>query len=104
MNKNFVWPQRVAISGLPFYLMGWRNTQFDLVDINDIGEPTYRLESYKLFGLITIVGVTIHKREGEWGIYPDDNSAIFKKCNNSLLPTGSYRCERHSLDCAVYSL
>jgi len=62
------WPQQIRMSGLPFMLQGWNNVYYKTSDISD-GCPVYRLDSYNLYWLISIIGVRIMRIDGVWVIW-----------------------------------
>lgn len=59
------YPNHIRVRGLPFMLQGWNTTFYKTEKLSE-GCPIYRLDGYKLYFLIDIVGVTIKMRNGKW--------------------------------------
>lgn len=63
-------PTQIRVSGLPFMLQGWNNT-YRSTSMTTDECPIYRLDSYRLYGLIPIIGVTIFRKNGVWMLQRD---------------------------------
>jgi hypothetical protein len=57
------YPDKLKVSGLPFFLHGWNNTYYKTKATSE-GCPVYRLDPYVLYWLIPIVGVRLLKYKG----------------------------------------
>lgn len=58
-------PNKIRVSGLPFMLQGWNNVYIKTGEMSD-DCPVYKLDSYTLYGVFPIIGVSIFRRNGIW--------------------------------------
>lgn len=82
-------PKSITVSGFPLIQMGWNEVYKRTNNISD-GKPTYRLDSYILYGfLVGIIGVTISSIDGVWCFTRDgDQFPIYNKTEKSMFPFG----------------
>uniref|UniRef100_A0A6C0ADT5 Uncharacterized protein n=1 Tax=viral metagenome TaxID=1070528 RepID=A0A6C0ADT5_9ZZZZ len=64
-------PECIYVSGFPFFFQGW-NGKYKRTNIIKNNFPTYRLEPYKLYFLIDIIGVEIYKGEDKKWFFQRD--------------------------------
>ena len=64
------WPASVRVLGLPLILQGWNNKYYLSDNISE-GCPIYRMDSYNLFGIIPIIGVSLVRKGGLWVLQRD---------------------------------
>lgn len=64
------WPKRVKVTGLPLMWSGWNNVYVRTKNIIS-GSPSYRLESYNLYGVIPILAVELKRRGNSWTLHRD---------------------------------
>lgn len=72
-NSQIIYPEKIIVSGLPFYLQGWNNI-FNKTKIIIDDKPVYRMNTYVLYGFIPIASVIIqfNKSENTWEFSRDD--------------------------------
>ena len=58
-------PSKIQVSGLPFVLQGWNSTYYKTGEVSD-SCPVYRLDSYTLYYMISIIGARIMRINGIW--------------------------------------
>ena len=67
------WPEKIKMNSLPFWTMhGWNKVLSKTSRYSD-GCPVYELQSYNLWGLIPIVGISIFREDGIWRLMRIDN-------------------------------
>jgi len=66
-------PNHIRVTGLSFFLQGWNNVYYKTGETSD-GCPVYRLDSYKLYWGIPIIGVKIFRDEGVWKLQRECDS------------------------------
>jgi len=90
LNQKF--PEKIKVSGFPFFLMGWNNI-YKKLKIDDNGNPVYILEEYVLFSLVSIIGVSILKEGDKWILIRKDYytyTTIYKKDEDQSDPFGNW--------------
>jgi hypothetical protein len=65
-----IFPEKIKMSNLPFFFQGWNTVLKKTNEFSD-GAPVYRLNGYKLYYIIPIIGITIRRIAGRWYLHRD---------------------------------
>jgi hypothetical protein len=69
-EKKICFPNKIKVSGLPFFLQGWNNIYMKTNQMSE-GCPVYELQGYNLYWVMPIIGVIIYRKDGIWQMQRD---------------------------------